>query len=295
MIEGLKTLIEDFHNSLPSDNIDSIETKLTNILNSVGKISLRRKKTDFTQKSLKRFTSKTKRKCEIWFDKECNQIKSDINSLSNQNSKSPLDNELKEKFKLKMKEFKTICQKKRNIFWNEKMKNLESNFSNKSHSFWNSWKEFSETNNKQYVDIQDGNKWENFYKNLLSNKMDKSVPPTQPSPLNLDLNKPFTLSELKQVIKKLKKKKGIGFDRISNEMIQNAPQVYIDLILKMFNKILILGHVPKEWSCGLITPIYKKGSKLDPDNYWGICVMNALLRSFMFDNESETTSFSYKK
>ena len=50
------------------------------------------------------------------------------------------------------------------------------------------------------------------------------------------------LSELK-----LKKKKAIGFDRISNEMIQNSPQVYIDLILKMFNKILILGHVPKEW------------------------------------------------
>ena len=50
-------------------------------------------------------------------------------------------------------------------------------------------------------------------------------------------------------------------------MIQNAPHLYIDLILKMFNKILILGLVPKEWCCGLITPIYKKGSKLDPDNY----------------------------
>ena len=61
-------------------------------------------------------------------------------------------------------------------------------------------------------------------------------------------------------------------------MIQNAPQVYIDLILKMFNKILILGHVSKEWCCGLITPIYKKGVKLDPDNYRGICVMNALLK-----------------
>ena len=160
---------------MPSDNIDAIGTKLTNILNFVGKISLRRKKTDFTQKSPKRFTGKTKKKCKLWFDKECDQIKNDINSLSNQKSKSPLDNELKEKFNLKMKEFKTVCQKKRNIFWNEEMKHLESNFSNKSHSFWNSWKEFSETNSKQYVDIQDGNKWEDFYKNLLSNKINKSV------------------------------------------------------------------------------------------------------------------------
>ena len=61
-------------------------------------------------------------------------------------------------------------------------------------------------------------------------------------------------------------------------MIQNAPQIYTDLILKMFNKILILGHVPKEWCFGLITPIYKKGSKLYPDNYRRICVMNALMK-----------------
>ena len=61
-----------------------------------------------------------------------------------------------------MKEFKTICQKKRNISWNEKMRNLESNFTNKSHSFRNSWKNYSEINNKQSVDIQDGNKWEKF-------------------------------------------------------------------------------------------------------------------------------------
>ena len=39
-----------------------------------------------------------------------------------------------------------------------------------------------------------------------------------------------------------------------------------------------MGHIPKEWCCGLITPIYKKGSKLDRDNYKGICVMNALLK-----------------
>ena len=61
-------------------------------------------------------------------------------------------------------------------------------------------------------------------------------------------------------------------------MIQNAPQICIDLILTMFNKLLTLGHVPEEWCCGLITPIYKKGSKLDPDNYRTICVLIALLK-----------------
>ena len=106
------------------------------------------------------------------------------------------------------------------------MKNLESNLSNKSHSFWNSWKEFLEANNKQSVHIHHANKWENFYKKPVVKKDKQECSPTQPSPWNLVLNKHFTLSE--QIIKKLKNIKAAGFDRISNEMIQNASQVYID-------------------------------------------------------------------
>ena len=112
--------------------------------------------------------------------------------------------------------------------------------------------------------------------------------------MNLDLTMPFTLSELKQAIEKLKKKKAVVFDRISNEMIQNAPQVCIDLILKMFNKLLTLSHVPKEWCCGLITPIYKKESKLDSDNYRGICVLNALLKVLCFIMNQRLENFLIK-
>ena len=127
----------------------------------------------------------------------------------------------------------------------------------------------------------------------MSDKINKSVPPTQPSPLNLDLNKPFTLSELKQVIKKLKKKKAIGFDRISNEIIQNAPHLYIDLILKMFNKILILGLV-RNGVVDLSHQSIKREVSLIQIITGDLCY-ECLIESFMFDNESETTSFSHKK
>ena len=57
----------------------------------------------------------------------------------------------------------------------------------------------------------------------------------------------------------------------------------------MFNKILILGHVPKEWYCGLVKPIYEREVNLNQ------IITECLIESLMFDNELETTSFSHKK
>ena len=71
----IETLIQDFHNSLPSDNIDSIGRKLTNILNSVGKISLSRKETDFTQKSPKGLLAKQRKNVSCGLIKDAIKLK----------------------------------------------------------------------------------------------------------------------------------------------------------------------------------------------------------------------------
>ena len=66
------------------------------------------------------------------------------------------------------------------------------------------------------------------------------------------------------------------------------------LILKMFNKILILGHVPKEWCCEMSHQSIKKGSKLDPENYRRTCVMNALLKVFCLTINQRLQAFLTK-
>uniref|UniRef100_A0A0E9WZX2 Reverse transcriptase domain-containing protein n=1 Tax=Anguilla anguilla TaxID=7936 RepID=A0A0E9WZX2_ANGAN len=53
--------------------------------------------------------------------------------------------------------------------------------------------------------------------------------------------------------------------KYSNQKLQNA-------ILKLFNLVLSVGYFPEIWNQGLITPIFKSGDKLDPNNYRGICV-----------------------
>ena len=44
---------------------------------------------------------------------------------------------------------------------------------------------------------------------------------------------------------------------------------------KLFNIVFNSGHVPDDWSQGIISPIYKvKGDRASPDNYRGIAILS---------------------
>ena len=60
----------------------------------------------------------------------------------------------------------------------------------------------------KHVDMNHGEQWENYYKNLLTerNKNDNKLN-DEDLPYNIDLNKEITLDEVKKILKKLKKKK----------------------------------------------------------------------------------------
>ncbi len=53
-----------------------------------------------------------------------------------------------------------------------------------------------------------------------------------------------------------------------------------DAILKLFNLVLKSGHFPEIWKENLITPIFKRGEKYDPNNYRGITVSSNLGKLF---------------
>ena len=84
---------------------------------------------------------------------------------------------------------------------------------------------------------------------------------------NEEINKPFTMAEVKQQFMKLKNNKAHGCDYILNEFIKYSPIQFISLITRYFNLIPETGIIPDEWCMGIIQPIYKKkGSGNDPDN-----------------------------
>ena len=80
--------------------------------------------------------------------------------------------------------------------------------------------------------------------------------------------------------KKLKNNKSPYSDRIKNEMIKSSLNELMPVYLQLFNKALSSGTMPQNWCDGLITPIFKTGSKTDPSNYRGICISSCLYKLF---------------
>ena len=66
----------------------------------------------------------------------------------------------------------------------------------------------------------------------------------------------ISLEELENVCKKTKKGKAVGLDYICNEMLIALMNTYPELLLKLFNAILLSGDVLVDWTTGLIVPIY---------------------------------------
>ena len=94
------------------------------------------------------------------------------------------------------------------------------------------------------------------------------------------------------MIKRLAYKKAVGPDSIANKFLKAAPPNLLRIILKFLNLNLRQGLTCKKWCQDLIAPIHKDGDKSDPNNYRGICVMNALLKvlcTLLNDRLTETT------
>ena len=116
---------------------------------------------------------------------------------------------------------------------------------------------------------------------------------------------PFTLIELSDVIKQLRKAKAPGPDNIHNELVLLLDYIGEQQLLEMFNECFSSATVPQEWKEALIVSIYKgKGSDSDPANYRPISLLNtfykiyaALLQKRLakaHDHQLRSTQFGFR-
>ncbi|PIK46565.1 hypothetical protein BSL78_16574 [Apostichopus japonicus] len=100
---------------------------------------------------------------------------------------------------------------------------------------------------------------------------DDDILKTTPEPVNRNTTSlPFTLEEVEEAVKNLKNNKAYGCDRISAEVLKEGGPLMNQMLLKVINKAWSDRAIPDDWSRGLVTPVYKKGDKLDPANYRAI-------------------------
>ena len=59
------------------------------------------------------------------------------------------------------------------------------------------------------------------------------------------LNYPISEDEVKKAVERLKNGKACGEDKILNEMIKAFTESHISVLTKIFNIVLVSGHMPK--------------------------------------------------
>ncbi|KRF97428.1 uncharacterized protein Dwil_GK26988, partial [Drosophila willistoni] len=91
-----------------------------------------------------------------------------------------------------------------------------------------------------------------------------------------DGNQPApTLREVKDAIHQLKNNKAAGKDGIGAELIKMGPERLAICLHRLIGTIWETEQLPEEWKEGVICPIYKKGDKLDCENFRAITILNA--------------------
>ena len=88
----------------------------------------------------------------------------------------------------------------------------------------------------------------------------------------------ITLEELKDAEGVLKNGKASGIDLISYEMLKCIIAYNPNILLKIFNSIIQHNVSISDWFISIISPIHKKGPKMDPDNYRGISLISCLYK-----------------
>ena len=96
------------------------------------------------------------------------------------------------------------------------------------------------------------------------------------------LSNPFTIEELECAIKTLNKNKAPGFDRITSEHIKYAGAHIRNVLLVLYNYMIVLEYVPVCCRTGVQVPLYKGKDTctLDPNNYRGITLLSVFNKIF---------------
>lgn len=82
------------------------------------------------------------------------------------------------------------------------------------------------------------------------------------------------------VLSTLDQNKGSGYDGISPIFLRECAEFLAEPLSMIFNKSLIDGSYPELFKIGQITPIHKKGSKANIENYRGVNVLPGLAKVF---------------
>jgi len=92
--------------------------------------------------------------------------------------------------------------------------------------------------------------------------------------------KTFSTKEITSIIKILKIKNSHEFDKISVKLLKASATYMCSPLTHIHNKSILSGIFPDRIKFSIVKPTYKKGNKMNPNNYRPISLLTSLLKVF---------------
>ena len=150
---------------------------------------------------------KKKKKSKKWFDTECGDIQKEVRKLGRESHVIPNINLLREKYHLKLKEFKKTCKSKKYFFFRDSLNEIESALSD-SKLFWEKWRKFGEYEKTEKEIKIRGEELCSYFSNPHNETSQDNAIRLEPLHIEFlnkeNVNKPFSKKEFKNVIEALK-------------------------------------------------------------------------------------------
>ena len=186
------------------------------------------------------------------------------------------------------KKYKTYCKRQKRNFKQDILNQLEYLESEHPEQYWRLLE------NLRRMDQEESNscpiahdQWVKHYQNLFSKinedhtaDIDAEIKQRLTTPNFNELDFRISADEIIKAIKQLKNNKAVGMDNISGEIIKCSSSFLICWYEKIFNFIYDKSHYPDAWRTGMITNLYKKGDREDPNNYRGLTITSCMSKVF---------------
>ena len=87
-------------------------------------------------------------------------------------------------------------------------------------------------------------------------------------------------AEIIDIVKNLETKKSCGYDTITNRVVKETSYIIAPYLEKLFNICLSDGVFPDCFKIAKVTPLFKGGSKQDPNSYRPIALLPCIGKVF---------------
>ena len=235
------------------------------------------KKANVQQKTMISHSAKNSEN-KIWYDKECQVMKTSLAEAASALQKDPSNQQKRINVNNKRKEYKKIIRNKKLSHENKCLQGLAQAYPDKK-KFWKLLGKIRENGNKDCLSAISPCKIISHFQDLFKSKrpVEEVIKSNETGCLDYAMSE----AEIEVVLSKAKKNVAGGLDSIDHFMIYALNKNQPNFLPALFTSIINSGEFPTEWSTAILVPIHKKGSKLEIANYRGISLLSTLGKLFV--------------